>query len=271
MTTATYPVSPTSAAPARRTTMARALKAEWTKLLTLPSNARMAAMTVVTAVGFGALLVLSQVSQWHDLSAQQQRTFDPTSTSLSSVIITTVILGTLAARSVTAEYSTGMIRATFTALPARKAVLAAKAVTVAAFVLPVALLCNVASFVIGQRILARKHLDVSFTHPGVAMAIVLGTLAISLMAVVGVGLGGLIRHTAGASTALAVVIVGGLTFGQYLPPGVREYLPATAMQATLTVHRSAGLLRPTTAIVVLTGYAFIALAAASMRAARRDA
>jgi ABC-2 type transport system permease protein len=251
--------------------MTRAFRAEWTKLLTLPSNWRTAVITVVMAIGFGALAVSSQVSQWHSMSAQQQRAFDPTSVSLSSVIITTVILGALAARSVTGEYSTGMIRSTFTAMPVRKAVLVAKAAAVAAFVFPVALLCNVVSFVIGQRILTGKHLEVTFTHPGVLLAIILGTLAVSLIAIVGVGLGGIIRHTAGAATALAVIIVGGLTIGQYLPTGVRQDLPATAMQATLTVHRSAGLLSPGMAIVVLAVYAAVALAAASMRAAHRDA
>jgi len=170
--------------------MARALRAEWTKLLTLPSNARTAATTVVMAVGIGALLVLSQVDQWHSMTAQQQRAFDPTSASMSSVIITTIILGTLAARSITAEYSTGMIRSSFTAMPARKAVVVAKAATIAAFVFPVALVCNVASFLIGQRILAGKHLEVGFAHAGVPLAITLGTLGVSLMAVVGVGLGG---------------------------------------------------------------------------------
>jgi len=55
-------------------------------------------------------------------------------------MIAAVVLGALAVRTVTAEYSTGMIRATFTAMPGRPLVLAAKAATVAAFSFPVALL-----------------------------------------------------------------------------------------------------------------------------------
>ncbi len=67
-------------------------------------------------------------------------------------MIAAVVLGALAVRTVTAEYSTGMIRATFTAMPGRPLVLAAKAATVAAFSFPVALLCNVVGFELGQRI-----------------------------------------------------------------------------------------------------------------------
>jgi hypothetical protein len=164
-----------------------------------------------------------------------------------------------------------MIRSTFSAMPARRLVLAAKAATVAAFVLPVALLCDIAGFELGQRILASKHLQVALTHPGVPRAILLGALAASLVAIIGVGLGGLIRHSAGATTTLTTIIVGGVTLGQLLPGGLRQYLPGTAVQAAVTVHRSPGLLTPDAAIAVLGAYAAIALAAALIRAGHRDA
>jgi len=52
---------------------------------------------------------------------------------------------------------------------------------------------------------------------------------------------------------------------------LRGYLPGTAIQAAVTVHRSPGILAPGTAIVVLGLYAAIALAGAAIRAAHRDA
>ena len=91
--------------------------------------------------------------------------------------------------------------------------LAAKAATAAAFAFPVALLGDLVSFELGQRIFAGKHLEVTFGHPGVLQALVFGAVAVSLVAIIGVGLGGLIRHTAGATTALALVIVGGAVLG----------------------------------------------------------
>ena len=164
-----------------------------------------------------------------------------------------------------------MIRSTFTATPTRRRVLAAKAGVTAAFVFPVALLAAVVSFEVGQRVFAGKHLQVSLAHPGVLQAVVFGALAVSLIAIIGVGLGGLIRHTAAATTALVLVIVGGVTLGQLLPAGLRQYVPGTALQAAVTVNHSAGLLRPGTAVVVLGVYAAIALAAASIRMSHRDA
>jgi ABC-type transport system involved in multi-copper enzyme maturation permease subunit len=205
------------------------------------------------------------------MTPYQHATFDPTSASMIGVLFAAVIMGALAVRSVTGEYSSGMIRSTFTARPDRQAVLAAKAATVAAVTFPVALVCNFAGFEIGQRILAAKHASVSLGHPGVLGAIVVGAVAISLVSVLGVGLGALIRRTAPATTVLTLVFIGGALFAQLAPTGFRQYLPETATQAVMTVHHSAGLLRPGAALAVLAGYAAVALGAASLRIARRDA
>lgn len=268
MSAATYTTA-LRAGPA--TKINRHLKGEWTKLRTLPSTWRTAALAGATAIAFTGIVDLSQVSQWHSMTAQQHQTFDATSASLFSVIIAATLLGALAVRTITSEYATGMIRSTFTAMPARRMVLGAKAATMAAFVLPVALLCDVAGFELGQRILAGKHLQVALSHPGVPRAIVLGAVAASLVAIIGVGIGGLIRHTAGATTTLTLIIVGGVTLGQLLPTELRQYLPGTAVQAAVTVHRSAGLLKPDAAIAVLGAYAALIFVAALLRMAHRDA
>jgi ABC-2 type transport system permease protein len=269
MSVTTYPIAP--ALPVRATTISRILKGEWTKLRTLPSTWRTAAFAFVFSIGAGAVLVMSQASAWATMTPQQRGSFDATSCSLFGIMIAAVLLGALALRSVTAEYASGMIRSTFTAMPARRSVLAGKAAVVAAFAFPVTLISNFVAFEIGQRIFAGKHLQVTLGHPGVLGAIFFGTVAVSFIAVIGVGLGGVIRHTAAATAAMAVVIVGGVTFGQLLPAGMRGYLPGTALQAAVTVHRSPGILAPGTAIVVLGIYAAITLAAASVRAAHRDA
>jgi ABC-2 type transport system permease protein len=258
--------------PQRSSTITRAVTAEWTKLRTLPSTWRTAFMAVAISIGLGAILCISQANQWATMTAQQRHTFDPTACSLGGFfLVGAVLLGALAVRTVTAEYATGMIRSTFTAMPRRRLVLAAKAGVTAAFAFPVALMAAVVSFELGQQVFAGKHLQASLGQPGVPKAVVFAAIAVSLVAVIGVGLGGLIRHTAGATTALVLIIVGGVTLGQFLPSGLRQYLPGTALEAAVTVHRSAGLLRPGTALAVLALYAAIALVAASVRMAHRDA
>jgi ABC-type transport system involved in multi-copper enzyme maturation permease subunit len=276
MSTATHIIDAThftaTASPTRTPKIRRALKAEWTKLRTLPSTWRTVVMATVISIALGTILCVSQVHAWSTMTAQQRQNFDPTACSLFGVVfVGAVLLAALGVRAVTAEYVTGMIRSTFTATPTRRLVLAAKAAVTAAFVFPVALLAAVVSFAVGQRVFAGKHLQVTLGHPGVLQAVVFGAVAVSLIAVIGVGLGGLIRHTAAATTALVLVIVGGVTLGQLLPAGLRQYVPGTALEAAVTVNHSAGLLRPGTAVVVLGVYAAIALAAASIRISHRDA
>jgi ABC-2 type transport system permease protein len=276
MSIATYTVNPTQefspTSQVRNSPVRRAVKSEWTKLRTLPSTWRTAVIAVTVSIGLGALLCISQARAWSGMSAPQRATFDPTACSLGGVfLVGAVLLGVLGVRALSAEYSTGMIRATFTATPGRRLVLLAKSAVTAAFVFPVALLAAVVSFEIGQKTFAGKHLQVSLGQPGVAEAVVFAALGVSLVAVIGVGLGGLIRHTAGATAALMLVIVGGAVLGQFLPAGLRQYLPGTALEASVTVNHSAGLLRPGAAIAVLGLYAAIALSAASLRMGRRDA
>ena len=263
----------TPPAPSVRTPgIRRIAKAEWTKLRTLPSTWRTVVMALVISVALGAILCFSQVQQWSKMTAGQRQTFDPTACSLFGIVfVGAVLIAALGVRAMTSEYVTGMIRSTFAATPNRRRVLAAKAGIIAVFVFPVALLTSMVSFEVGQRIFTSQHLAVSFTHPGVLQAVVFCALAVALVAVMGVGLGGLIRHTAAATTTLVLVIVGGVTLGQLLPAGLRQYVPGTALQAAITVNHSAGLLRPGTAVLVLGIYAAIALAGASIRMSQGDA
>jgi ABC-2 type transport system permease protein len=269
MTTATYPLITDRSN--RSITATRTFTAEWTKLRTLRSTWRSVAAAVALSIGLGTALVASQVASWHSMTAQQLRDFDATSRSLIGMLFAAVVLGALAVRSITAEYSTGMIRTTFTARPARRTVLAAKAAAVAALAFPVALLCNLVGFELGQSLLTAKHAQVSLTHPGVVPAIILGAVAVSLVAVIGVGLGGIIRRTATATTALSLVFIGGALFANFVPTGLRQFLPESATQAAVTVHRSAGLLPTGAALAVLAGYAALAMGLAALRIGRRDA
>jgi ABC-2 type transport system permease protein len=276
MTIATHAIDATHLTPPARPVWSvkiiRILNAEWTKLRTLTATWRTAIMAVALSIGLGTVLCISQAKQWTTMTTQQRLTFDPTACSLGGFfLIGAVLLGALAVRAVTAEYSTGMIRTTFTATPTRRLVLAAKAAVTAAFVFPVALVAAVVSFEVGQRAFVSKHLQVSFGHAGVVQALVFAALAVSLVAIMGVGLGGLIRNTAAATTALVLIIVGGVTLGQFLPAGLRQYLPGTALEAAVTVNHSAGLLRPGAAIALLGVYATIAMVAATIRMAHRDA
>lgn len=258
-------------APVRATTITNTFRGEWTKLRSLRSTWLTVAGAVVASVGLAGLICVAQVSQWDQMSPKQRASFDPTSTALIGVLFASVILGCLAVRAITSEYATGMIRVTFSAIPGRRGVLAAKAAILATIAFPVALATNLASFFLGQQILAGKGISMSLSQAGVIQAIVFGAVTVSLVTVMGLGLGGIIRRTAGATTALSVGVIGSQIFGIALPEGARQYLPGAAIQAVTSVQETAGLLPPAKALAVLAAYAFVALATATRLISSRDA
>lgn len=278
MSTLTLPDAPATAAPARPArgvTLATTFRAEWTKLSTLRSTWVTVAAAAFISVGFGVLIAATTVGHLDRMTPKERLQFDPTSISLIGVLFAAVIIGSLAVRSVTAEYNSGMIRTTFAALPRRRRVMAAKAVILAVVAFPVALASNAVAFMISQQIFAGKHLAPSFGHAGVTRAIVFGALAVSLVAVLGLGLGGIIKRTAGATTALSLIVIAGSIFGGALPAGISQYLPSSAIQSMITVNRaganSSGMLPPLVALAVLAAYALVVFGTASSLVAHRDA
>jgi hypothetical protein len=92
--------------------------------------------------------------------------FDATNTVLGGVYIAQDVLGTLGVMTISSEYSTEMIRATFVAVPQRRTLLAAKLLVLAGSVLVLAEMLCFASFGLGQALLSRQGFGVSLADPG---------------------------------------------------------------------------------------------------------
>jgi ABC-2 type transport system permease protein len=262
--------SATDIIPGRSAALARSFRAEWTKLRTLRSTWITIATSVGISIGFALINVSSTVSQWADMSVKQRADFDPTSSALIGVLFAALIFGALAIRSMTSEYTSGMIRVTFSAIADRRRVFAAKAWIIVVIAFVVALISNVVAYFPSQQILRSKHIASSITDPGVLSAILLGAVAVSAVALVGLGLGSILKRTAFAITMLSFVIIGGQLVGLVLPEAARKYLPSSALQATVSVHRVPELLTPGTATTALVVYAVLTYAVAKQIVARRD-
>ena len=272
MTATTYPSTP--ARPARATLISRTLKAEWTKLRTLPSTWRTAALTLAMGVGFSVAVAFSEVSQWHTMTAQQREVFDPTSASMSGVMIAAVVLGALAVRTVTAEYSTGMIRSSFCAVPKRLPVLWGKAIVFGAVAFAISLPSVFIVFFIGQGVLSGRHINIALSHPGVVRAMFGAALFLTVMGLFGLGLGAIVRNTAGGIAALAAIVFVLPPVMSLLPSSISNavdpYLPSNAGGAVWTITPDPGTLAPWTGFALFCGYAALALAIAAVLMVRRD-
>ncbi|MFD3533826.1 ABC transporter permease [Streptomyces sp. NPDC058664] len=117
-----------------------------------------------------------------------------------------IITATMGALVVFGEYSSGLIRTTFAAVPDRKAVIAAK-VTVVSAVMPVlGALVSGTSFGVTQMLL-RDHGGLSLGDPGALRAVVAGALLAPLCALVGMAVGATVRHAAGSVVAVILLLL----------------------------------------------------------------
>jgi ABC-2 type transport system permease protein len=251
------------------------VRAEWTKLRSVRSTVWTLLVTVALAVGFGALIGASQMSSWDDLDAAERMRFDPTSFSLSGLFMAQLAVGVLGVLIVTSEYATGQIRATFGATPQRLTVLAAKATTFTGVVLATGVIASFSAFFVGQAIFASKGLEASIGDPGVLRAVFGGASYLTGIGLLGVGVGTLLRRTAGATAGLvAVLFIVPIVTG-FLPSSFQEtvgkYLPAQAGMAIFNVIPDPRALTPWVGLTVLLAYGAITLAAGAVTVARRDA
>ena len=259
----------------QKVTQARVLRSEWTKLRTQPSALWALLSAVILIVAFGILYsLLREARPPHGAAAI--RSFDPVSVSLSGVQIAQIAAGVLGVLLITGEYATGLIRTSLAAVPRRLPVLWGKAATLAAATVAVSLPAALAAFLAGQSILGRQHLGVTLSQPGVARAVIGGALYLAVAALIGLGLGALLRSTAGGIAALfgllfAVQILAGFLPGSWSDE-VGKYLPASAGLAVTSVRPDpASSLPPWTGFGVFCLYAAVLLSLAALRMRRGDA
>ena len=167
------------------------LLSEWTKVRTVRSTVITLAITFVVTVGVGAGICALTNSQWHTMSAGDRATFDPTSRSFAGISLGQLSLIVFAVLVVGNEYSTGMIRATLSAVPKRWTLLLSKAVVVLALVLPVALATSFVSFFVGQALLG-SH-GTSLGAPHVLRAVLAMAVYMTFLALLSLGVGFMLR------------------------------------------------------------------------------
>jgi ABC-2 type transport system permease protein len=246
------------------------VKSEVVKVLTLPSTAITLGVTVV-----GGLLVTALVThaaQYHGFG------FDPTQEALTGMIVAGLTGGVFGAMLITAEYSSGTIRATLSATSKRPVVLAAKVLVTASAMVVFCELLSFVSFFIGEAILfGRGAPSANLGSPGALRAVLMTGLFIALLALMSFGLGLICRNTAAAIASFAgVVFVLPLVMHTISEADVR-YLPTNILTNSImsTVNQGPGgvngPLSPGIGLLLMAIYAAIAIAAGAVLFVKRDA
>jgi ABC-type transport system involved in multi-copper enzyme maturation permease subunit len=244
------------------------LTSEWTKFRSVRSTYWTLLVTVVTPIAISTFVAFTLANP--PGSGSPVDPLLPGLLSLEYAVLAVSVLGVLMFSS---EYSTGLIRTTFAAVPRRRAVLAAKAAVAGLVTLAVGEVVAFTSFFAVQAVLSGHHLGVSLSRPGVPGAVLAEGILLPVCTLLGVALGAIIRHTAGGIAAAIGVIV---------LPGILALLPApwsgrlgrfTLLEAAHQVtalHPQAGLFSPALSVLVLLAWPAAALLAAALLITRRD-
>ncbi|MER7419292.1 hypothetical protein ABT346_21350 [Micromonospora peucetia] len=188
------------------------LAAEWIKLWSLRSTRWTLPLVFLFVIGVSVNSSLADHRNWPTYPEGRREMFHlygPVRDAFPEAGYLLLILAsaTIGALTVVGEYQSGLIRATFAAVPARRAVVAAKAAVLTGVMLVLGTVTAATSFWLSQAILADRNAGWSIGEPGVLRAVVASAVLVPVCALVGMGLGALTRHAAAAVFAATTVLV----------------------------------------------------------------
>jgi hypothetical protein len=245
---------------------------EWIKFRSVRSTYWTLLVALVTPIAISAVVAVAFTAQ-PPPGHPGRLPDDPLLPGLISLEYAVLAIGVLGILAFTAEQASGLISTTYAAVPRRRAVLAAKAAVIAAVTLPAGELVSFISFFEVQAILARHH-GLSLADRGAAGAVLAEGMLLAVCALLGLGIGTLIRHTAGAIAAFVGVLVVPAALGLLPAPWndrIGRFSLIDAAQQVAASHPRTGLFSPAWSVAVLLAWPALALLAAAIQVTRRDA
>ena len=253
-------------------------RSEWTKIRSLRSTYWTFLVTAGLTIGLGSLFSLGRTSGRSSGRDPLTASFNAAGFAFNAMFLSQLAIGVLGVLVITAEYSSGMIRTSFTAVPQRGSLLAVKATVFALVTFVVAALTAFATFFASQAILNRGtlNLGVSITSPHALRIVIGAALYLTVCSLLGVALGALLRSTAAAVTALAGLLFILPILMNFLPvswhrDAIAQWLPSNAGIQIIEKTTQPLQLSPWVGLAVLAGWVVLAFAAALVLLRRRDA
>ncbi len=258
-----------------RVTQFRVVLSEWTKLHSLRSTRWSLVAGILLTIAFPILFAAVTSSHWGTMSAHERADRHPLDIALAGVNVSQLAIAVLGVLVITGEYSTGMIRATFAAIPKRLPVLWAKTAVFAVVSFLLMLPPVLIAFFASQAILSRHHiLQISFSHPGVARSVIGGAVYLMLVGIFALGIGAIVRNTAGGIATFAAIFFVIPPLMNILPSNwnhaISKYLPSEAGRQLFSLTHDANSFSPGAGALLFVGYCALTLAIAAVLLVRRD-
>src|SRR4051794_10064112 len=257
-------------------TQAQVLRSEWTKLWSLRSTRWSLLAAVIVMTGMGIVVAAFQMARWAQLDPHDLSTFDSINISTSGYHLAQLAVGVLGVLVISGEYSTGMIRSSFMAVPRRLPVLWAKLAVFCSVTFAAMLVSTFVAFVAVQAIVHAHGQQHVLGDPHALRAVVGAALFLTVLGALAVGIGALVRNTAGgiALFVFLLFVLPGITgiLPHATADAINPYLPLNAgFAVTTSTFENSHHLAPWAGFALFCGYAAVAVAAAAIGLVRRDA
>jgi ABC-2 type transport system permease protein len=258
-----------------RVTQARVVVSEWTKLHSLRSTRWSLFAAVLLTIGLPALFATVTRSHWTHMSPQDRHDRHPLDIALAGVNLSQLAIGVLGVLVITGEYATGMIRASFTAVPKRIPVLWAKIAVFAAVTFVLMLPSVLIAFWVSQAIVSNiPQLQTSLSADGVLRSVVGGAVYLTLFGIFCLGIGALIRNTAGGIATFVGIFFVIPPLLNILPTSwqnaINPWIPNSAFRSIFQLTHGTHSLSPLGGLLVSLGYTAFAVGLAAILLLRRD-
>jgi ABC-2 type transport system permease protein len=270
-TTHINPSHHTARAQERNVSFARVLRSEWIKIRSLRSTIILLLSTIAVMVGLGSLGawgITMAAEEGQPLTDQVIHTMPSGGLTFAQLLI-----GSLAVMLISSEFGTGMIRSTMTAVPGRVPAVTAKALLIAIIAYLVGTASAFITYFAIQPVLTAQDLGFELTGT-VARSMLLAGVYLSLIALLGIGLGSLLRNSAGSIVALSALLLVIPTALSMIPgdfaSDLARYLPSNAGQQLTAVEITEGALTQAQGGLVLAAWALIPFIAGLIAIKRRD-
>lgn len=256
-------------------TLPHVIRSEWTKLWSLRSTRWTLLIAFIAQAGLGPLIALITMARWSHLSLADKLTINPIDRSLGGWHLAQLAIAVLGVMTISGEYTTGSIRSTLMAVPKRLPVLWAKLVVFAGVTFVLMLVAAVIGFFGAQALFTEHHVNVAISAPHALRALIGAVLLTTVTGAMCVGLGTIVRRTAGGISLFVAVffVLPGLV--EILPSdtanGISPFLPSNAGSAVAQALHEAHQFSPWGGFALFCGYTIVVIAIAARLLRSRDA
>ncbi|MFC1435735.1 ABC transporter permease [Streptacidiphilus sp. N1-3] len=250
--------------------LGRAVKSEWIKWRSLRSTWAVLGAAVVGMLAVGLVIGFNT----RHLTGNQDANDLASSAPLQGFFLGQLLIGALGVLFVSSEFSTGMIRSTFAAVPRRQPVLWAKLAVFFVITAVVMTIATVVTFLVSQAVISQSRPGFSLSDPGVWRYVLGTSLYMVLAGVIGGMIAWMVRSTPGSLVSFfALIFVVPQLFSLFGSTGkhIAQLFPSQAGEAFTVAQPEAPHLSPGAGVLVLCAWAVAAIVAASITLRRRDA